>query len=60
MAKRGITECGVVAVALTSVRDSVGVSKGSSAAYGFVGIADWVRMGRGFGLVAGADCRVTG
>ena len=51
----GITECEVVAVALITVGDSIGVSKSSSAdyglrGYGFVRIADWVRISRGRGL----------
>ena len=53
--KRRVTECRVVLVALTSFRDSIGISKGSSADYGlrdhgFVRIADCVRISGGYGL----------
>ena len=53
--KRRITECGVVAVAVVSIGSSIGGSSGGSADYGlwdngFVGITDWVRISRGYGL----------
>ena len=53
--ERRITECGVVLVALTSVRDSIGIGKSNSADYGlrdhgFVRIADCARISCGCGL----------
>ena len=53
--KRRITECGVGLVALATVRDSIGISKSSSAdnglrGYGFMRLAGWVRISCGYVL----------
>ena len=53
--KRKITDCGVVAVVVVSAGSRIGSSSRGGAdyglrGYGFVRIADWVRISRGRGL----------